>query len=96
MGYAANSFLFAGDAGKGLSYNDNYAFSTFDQDTSGNCANKDRGGWWYRNCAYASLNGEYITPGTKSSYNSGEGGITYREWTTYESLKSTEMKFRRK
>ena len=91
--------IIIGDGGKGLSYSDNYAFSTYDNDNddaSNNCAIQDHGGWWYRNCAYVNLNGEYVTPGTKSSYSSGEGGVTYRAFDDTRSLKSAEMKFRRK
>ena len=85
--------------GEGLSYNSGAAFSTYDRDvdeTNKNCAVYDHGGWWYKNCAYANLNGEYVTPGTKSSYYNGEGGVTYRAFDGFKSLKSTEMKFRRK
>ncbi|XP_052237124.1 angiopoietin-related protein 2-like isoform X2 [Dreissena polymorpha] len=85
----------AGDS-EGLSYNNGYRFVTYDRDdTSSKCTSLDRGGWWYTKCAYANLNGEYTTPGTKSVYRLGEGGVTYRDYTSYASLKETTMMFRR-
>ena len=64
---------------QGLSFHNGYGFVTYDRDQY-NCAHRDRGGWWYYSCAYANLNGEYVIPGTVSSHNSGEGGITYRDF----------------
>ncbi|XP_052761815.1 angiopoietin-4-like [Mya arenaria] len=58
------------------------------------CGEKDRGGWWYDNCACINLNGEYITPGTVSTYNSGEGGMTYYEYQQYKSLKTAKIMIR--
>ena len=91
-------FICSSILGDSLSYNDGHPFTTHDNDVDGcscNCGIKDHGGWWYRNCAYVNLNGEYVTPGTKSSYYQGEGGVTHRKFDDYRSLKSTEMKFRR-
>ena len=50
---------------KGLKYNNNQKFSTFDSDndahTDGNCAAEHgyRGGWWYSFCSNAYLNASY-------------------------------------
>ncbi|XP_060559444.1 neurogenic locus Notch protein-like [Ruditapes philippinarum] len=63
--------------------------------SSYSCAKTDHGGWWYNGCTLANLNGEYVTPGTISSYHSGEGGVIYREFQEYKSLKETKMMFRR-
>ncbi|WAR29189.1 FCN1-like protein, partial [Mya arenaria] len=69
---------------------DNMAFSTFDRDNdrSGiNCASSYHGAWWYNHCyQYANLNGDYLTPGTHSSYS-----MTFDE---YVSLKTSRMMFR--
>ncbi|PIK37666.1 hypothetical protein BSL78_25497 [Apostichopus japonicus] len=43
------------------SHND-MAFSTFDRDndlSNGNCAAQYPGGWWFNNCYYSNLNGDY-------------------------------------
>jgi ficolin len=81
----------------GLSYHNGRHFSTFDMDrdrTGWNCAIQDHGGWWYRGCAYANLNGEYITPGTKRPLRN-EGGMIYRPFKGRESLKVSKIMFRR-
>ena len=47
-------------------------FSTYDRDhdnSGGNCAFIDQGGWWYYNCDLANLNGRHKPtdlPGTRS------------------------------
>ena len=93
-----NCICIVGDAGSGLSYLKGTGFSTYDRDvdpSTRNCAMEDHGGWWYNLCAQVNLNGEYVTPGTESSYNGGEGGVIHRSFDGSMSLKSTEMKFRR-
>ena len=89
----------AGDGGYGLSFNNGNPFSTFDkiqEPSYSGCPVLDHGSWWYDNCATANLNGEYITPGTVHLNNSGMTGVVYYQWTRWVSLKSTEIKFRRK
>ena len=89
-----------GDGRYPLSYNNNSAFSTFDRDVDSfstvNCADVEHGAWWYRGCTYVNLNGHYATPGTRSPYNGGYGGVIYEGFDELRSLKSTSMKFRRK
>lgn len=42
-------------------------FSTKDRDNDGkkeaNCAEENTGGWWYKRCHYANLNGQYHSNG---------------------------------
>ena len=80
-------------------FNKNSPFSTYDRDVDwygGNCAVEWHGGWWYGSCSEANLNGHYATPGTLSPYRRGYGGVIYYSFDGSHSLKSTEMKFRRK
>ena len=50
---------YSGNAGDWFSYNNNDEFTTYDRDNdriSRNCAVENVGGFWYKNCAYASVN----------------------------------------
>ena len=88
-----------GDDGYGLSFNNGSSFTTRDRDVDArpndNCGVLDHAGWWYNSCTHANLNGDYVEPGSQSSYRYGEGGVIYRAFDGVKSLKSTEMKFRR-
>lgn len=56
-----SALLFSGDS---LSYHNNRIFSTKDRDPMSfitRCALSYRGGWWYKNCHEANLNGVYGT-----------------------------------
>ena len=94
-----NCICIVGNERFGLSFHNGKGFSTYDRDvdsvSSGNCAFYYHGGWWYHSCAHVNLNGMYVTPGTESSHNEGEGGVIHRLFDGIKSLKSTEMKFRR-
>ena len=52
--------IFSGDA---MGYHNKMMFSTIDVDndfnTGYNCAGRYRGGWWYKTCINADLNGLY-------------------------------------
>ncbi|XP_053386791.1 uncharacterized protein LOC128550874 [Mercenaria mercenaria] len=69
-------------------------FSTYDHDVDSstvNCAVDCHGAWWYFNCFTANLNGQYLTPGTKSGR-----GMVYNSFILSESLKTSKMMMRRK
>ena len=53
-------------------------FSTKDQDNdldnSNGCAQNYKGGWWFKNCYYAFLNGFYY----KGSHPNNYGGVVWK------------------
>ena len=69
-------------------------FSTkdYDHDHYGDhCANLYKGGWWYRSCYQANLNGVYYDGGDHSNYD----GVNWKGFRgVSESMKTTEMKVR--
>ena len=80
-----------GNTGDSLSYHNRVKFSTRDNDndqSGGNCALNWKGGWWYKSCAYANLNGRYLGKG-----NTHYSGDHWRGWKM-DSLKEVEMKIR--
>ncbi len=72
-------------------------FSTYDADhdthTTGNCAALYKGGWWYASCHCSNLNGLNLV-GHHASYADGINWAKFRGY--YYSLKSVEMKVRKK
>jgi ficolin len=80
---------YSGTAGDALDYHNGMMFSTFDKDndkSSANCAAAYYlAAWWYNECHYSNLNGQYSdkTP----------SGIRWEKWKL-SSLKKVEMKFR--
>ena len=73
-------------------------FSTKERDHDtwpGNCAVHEggSGGWWYANCQFSAVNGEYQKPGNYRSWN----GLNWGTWTGMtESLKAVQMKIQKK
>ena len=74
-------------------------FSTFDQDNdiqdSRNCARAHKGGWWFKECNRAFLNGLYL----RGKYTGTDDyGVHWgSSWNGNKySLKFAEMKFRPK
>uniref|UniRef100_A0A8C4EV98 Fibrinogen-like protein 1 n=1 Tax=Dicentrarchus labrax TaxID=13489 RepID=A0A8C4EV98_DICLA len=71
-------------------------FSTYDQDNDnykGNCAQEDKGGWWFNKCHSAHLNGMYYPSGHYSALtDDGVVWYTWRGW--WYSLKTSIMKLR--
>ena len=87
---------YSGTAGDSLNWPNGMKFTTRDNDnddwSSGNCAFKWHGGWWYNNCFDSHLNGLYHHKPVLSSNN----GIIWGHWKGFKySLKFTEMKTRR-
>ncbi|XP_059366109.1 tenascin isoform X1 [Carassius carassius] len=82
---------YSGTAGDSLTYHDGRPFSTRDRDSQPfitRCAMSYRGGWWYKNCHEANLNGLYNT-------NTNHQGVIWTEWKGKDfSIPFTEMKFR--
>ncbi|XP_065146975.1 tenascin isoform X3 [Paramisgurnus dabryanus] len=82
---------YSGTAGDSMTYHDGRPFSTKDKDPRPfitRCAMSYRGGWWYKNCHEANLNGLYNT-------NTNHQGVIWTEWKGKNvSIPFTEMKFR--
>ncbi|XP_047675858.1 tenascin isoform X3 [Tachysurus fulvidraco] len=82
---------YSGTAGDSLRYHDKRPFSTHDRDPQPfitRCAMSYRGGWWYKNCHEANLNGLYNT-------HTNHQGVIWTAWKgkTY-SIPFAEMKLR--
>ncbi|XP_074542161.1 tenascin-R-like [Halichoeres trimaculatus] len=82
---------YSGTAGDSLTYHNNRLFSTKDRDPMPfitRCAMSYRGGWWYKNCHEANLNGLY-------GIDVKHQGIIWTSWKGKEhSIPFTEMKMR--
>lgn len=82
---------YSGTANDSLSVHSGLLFSTIDQDndpdTSKHCSQTHGGGWWYKLCGMAFLNGHYVP--------SPDVGITWINWkNSVHRLKQTTMKIR--
>ncbi|XP_070702536.1 tenascin-like [Pempheris klunzingeri] len=82
---------YSGTAGDSLSYHNGRVFSTKDRDPAPfitRCAMSYRGGWWYKNCHEANLNGLY-------GISVNHQGVIWTSWKGKEiSIPFTEMKMR--
>ncbi|KAB5565283.1 hypothetical protein PHYPO_G00239360 [Pangasianodon hypophthalmus] len=70
---------YSGTAGDSLKYHDKRPFSTFDRDPQPfitRCSMSYRGGWWYKNCHEANLNGLYNTH-TNHQVEAPSGGFCF-------------------
>ncbi|MCJ8728760.1 hypothetical protein PDJAM_G00008090 [Pangasius djambal] len=82
---------YSGTAGDSMRYHNGCPFSTKDKGPSINsvyCAKNYMGGWWYKNCYKANLNGVYAT-------FMQDQGVVWIDWKGKDiSLAFTEMKLR--
>ncbi|XP_028656633.2 tenascin-like isoform X1 [Erpetoichthys calabaricus] len=82
---------YSGTAGDSLLYHNGQPFSTKDRDLKKlvtRCAVSYKGGWWYKNCHEANLNGIY-------GNNNNQQGINWLHWKGQNfSIPFTEMKLR--
>ncbi|KAF5901103.1 tenascin-like, partial [Clarias magur] len=89
--YALDLSGYSGTAGDSMRYHNGCPFSTKDLGSGTNsttCANNYLGGWWYKNCYKANLNGHYAT-------FSKDQGVVWIDWKGKDiSLSFTEMKLR--
>ncbi|XP_071961949.1 uncharacterized protein [Antedon mediterranea] len=85
---------YTGTAGDSLAYQNGQQFTTYDTDNdkhSGNCAEFNKGAWWYKDCGSSNLNGLYLTPGTAD----WSGIIWWYFHKNRNSLKKTVMMVKR-
>ena len=85
------NILFTGDS---LSYHNNAQFTTKDRDNdawlSVNCAERHHEAFWYKHCAWANLNGEYLRNGAINLT-----GVVWYDWKNNRySMKRVEMKIK--
>ncbi|KAL6109081.1 uncharacterized protein ACO6RY_12291 [Pungitius sinensis] len=82
---------YTGTAGDSMRYHNGRPFSARDKDPDPlgiNCARAYMGGWWYKNCYKANLNGLYGS-------NSNNQGVVWIDWKGKDSsVPFAEMKFR--
>ena len=79
--------------GDSLSYHNGLPFTTKDRDNDRhyhgrNCAEDDRGAWWYNSCQLSNLNGRYFAKPTTTHQ-----GINWYTWKrSFYSMKEVTMK----
>ncbi|XP_059224255.1 fibrinogen C domain-containing protein 1 isoform X2 [Stomoxys calcitrans] len=80
---------YSGDAKDALSRHRRENFATFDED-SDQCAHEYRGAWWFYNCYSSHLFGPYRNSNVENP------GMSWDKWRNDYSLKTAEMKIRKK
>lgn len=94
--YTLNVAGHSGTLPDSLEYHNGQGFSTHDADHDsyggGSCVHHYKGGWWYKACHHANLNGVYYTPGVTTSY---ADGICWYSWHGHHySFKESYMMLR--
>uniref|UniRef100_A0A8C9V6Q7 Fibrinogen C-terminal domain-containing protein n=1 Tax=Scleropages formosus TaxID=113540 RepID=A0A8C9V6Q7_SCLFO len=89
--YAVRLSGYSGTAGDSMKYHNGQPFSTRDRDPNpvlSGCARSYRGGWWYKDCHEANLNGLY-------DINTNHQGVIWTAWKGRDfSIPFTELKLR--
>ncbi|XP_054836313.1 tenascin-N [Eublepharis macularius] len=82
---------YRGTAGDAMTYHNERKFTTWDRDNDiaiSNCGLTHHGGWWYKNCHLANLNGKY-------GEDKHSEGVNWEPWKGHlYSIPFTEMKIR--
>jgi len=92
--YRLHVSSYSGTAGDSLAYHNGMQFTTKDRDndaSGSDCAVIRHGAWWYNNCQYSNLNGEY----RHTPHNHFLTGINWYHFKNkYSVFKRSEMKVR--
>ena len=90
-GYTLSIGTYNGTAGDSLTYHNHRPFLTKDHRGTGRsakCPAERKGAWWYFDCAYSNLNGQYL----RGAHTSYADGVNWYHWKGfYYSLKTSIM-----
>ena len=81
-----------------MNHHNGQQFSTYDNDNDqwgDNCAFAEQGGWWYKSCYRANLNGPHDTPSTPG-VSAIYARLIWNDGSSYRDVSSSEMKIRMK
>ena len=86
----------SGPGSDAIAYTNGRYFTTYDRDNDNwinNCGYLYQGGWWYRDCTYANLNGRHVASGLPGTSSTGQLLFWHNHSKIYT---NSEMKIRRK
>ncbi|KAK6175541.1 hypothetical protein SNE40_013986 [Patella caerulea] len=75
--------FYSTDVADDLSFDNGYAFATYDKPDVSHCASNQKGGWWYNYCTYALPNGVYYPGGPYTPSSGFYDGIYWKDWLGY-------------